>query len=335
MIKHKGTIQWILALSIGLVLVPTMASASGLINPGISVVLPTAKGEKTIALGSKTTDQALADISALTLKKDPAHIHVKSRGFTYTLKTSNLQLRPNPVDIVAQASVAATDTVIAINYVSDSSRATLLARVVSLSKKLNYKPKSVRAAGGARLTNFGGRTIDAEATTNKVVSSLNEYGTTKDKTPSSVKVASSVSIPKVKKNSGRLVVVSLTQRTVFVFKGNEVLGYFPIAIGGPGYRTPTGTYRIGRKALNPTWNNPGASWSAGMPGTISGALSPLGVAALYVYKGGRDTGLRFHGTLNEPSVGTAASHGCMRMIKADVKRMYKIVPVGTPVSIIK
>jgi lipoprotein-anchoring transpeptidase ErfK/SrfK len=44
-------------------------------------------------------------------------------------------------------------------------------------------------------------------------------------------------------------------------------------------------------------------------------------------------GYYFHGTDNENSVGDAASHGCLRMLRDDILWMYDHVPVGTPVYI--
>ncbi|HEV2148652.1 MAG TPA: L,D-transpeptidase [Longimicrobiaceae bacterium] len=54
----------------------------------------------------------------------------------------------------------------------------------------------------------------------------------------------------------------------------------------------------------------------------------LGVAKLEMYDG-----YYFHGTDNEASIGTAASHGCIRMRKDDILWMYENVPVGTQVYI--
>jgi len=44
-------------------------------------------------------------------------------------------------------------------------------------------------------------------------------------------------------------------------------------------------------------------------------------------------GYGIHGTNNEASIGTAASHGCVRMRNDDVIRIYDIVPLGTRVKI--
>jgi lipoprotein-anchoring transpeptidase ErfK/SrfK len=111
---------------------------------------------------------------------------------------------------------------------------------------------------------------------------------------------------------------------------------FRTAIGMPGYPTPTGTYRIGRKVKWPTWTNPGGGWGAGMPSFIGpGPSNPLGTRAIYVYDGKKDTGVRFHGTTNRNSIGTAASHGCLRMKREAVEALYPLVPVNTVVYIIK
>jgi len=41
-----------------------------------------------------------------------------------------------------------------------------------------------------------------------------------------------------------------------------------------------------------------------------------------------------HGTLNSNSVGWASSHGCIRMNNNDIQELYKIVPIGTEVTIV-
>ena len=45
------------------------------------------------------------------------------------------------------------------------------------------------------------------------------------------------------------------------------------------------------------------------------------------------SGVGIHGTSQEYSIGSRASHGCIRMRVADVIDLYPRVPVGTPVLI--
>lgn len=68
----------------------------------------------------------------------------------------------------------------------------------------------------------------------------------------------------------------------------------------------------------------------GMPGGIN---NPLGARALYIYKDGRDTIYRLHGTPETYSIGTAVSSGCVRLINQDIIDLYARCPVGTPIVV--
>ena len=93
--------------------------------------------------------------------------------------------------------------------------------------------------------------------------------------------------------------------------------------------TPTGTYEITAKIKNPTWVPPNSPWAAGLEPIPPGVNNPLGTRWI----GTSAPNIGFHATPVEYSVGHAASHGCMRMHRADVERLYDLVRVGTPVDI--
>jgi len=110
---------------------------------------------------------------------------------------------------------------------------------------------------------------------------------------------------------------------------------YGIAVGREGAAWH-GTAQVGRKAKWPTWTP-----TAGMrqrnpklPAQVKGGpQNPLGARALYLYKDGKDTLYRIHGT-NEPwSIGKAASSGCIRMLNEDVFELFAAVPVGTRVVV--
>ena len=101
-----------------------------------------------------------------------------------------------------------------------------------------------------------------------------------------------------------------------------------------------GTATVGHKAEWPSWT-PTANmmkrkprlvqYASGVPG---GPGNPLGARALYLYRGGRDTMFRLHGT-NEPwSIGQAMSSGCVRLLNDDITDLYDRTPVGTTVLVI-
>ena len=74
-----------------------------------------------------------------------------------------------------------------------------------------------------------------------------------------------------------------------------------------------------------------ARFANGVPG---GPRNPLGARALYLYKGGRDTFYRIHGTTQPSSIGRSVSNGCIRMINDHVIDLYKRVPVGAQVVVL-
>ena len=92
-----------------------------------------------------------------------------------------------------------------------------------------------------------------------------------------------------------------------------------------------GEWTIIDKRENPTWTNPAPdTWGADLPASIPpGPGNPLGTRALYL----NAPGIRIHGTYDVSSIGTHASHGCIRMLMSDVEEIYPLVPIGTRVIV--
>ena len=65
-----------------------------------------------------------------------------------------------------------------------------------------------------------------------------------------------------------------------------------------------------------------------------GIDNPLGARALYLYKDGRDTLFRIHGTNQEWSIGKAVSSGCIRMLNQDVIDLNRRVPTGSKIVVV-
>nr|WP_235819302.1 L,D-transpeptidase [Phaeovulum vinaykumarii] len=114
---------------------------------------------------------------------------------------------------------------------------------------------------------------------------------------------------------------------------------FGIAVGreGRGFR---GRAVIRRKEEYPYWaptrnmirQDPAlyGPVAAGLPGGLD---NPLGARALYLYRGGKDSYYRIHGTMDPTSIGKATSAGCIRLFNQDIIDMYDEVPLGTPVKV--
>ncbi len=118
---------------------------------------------------------------------------------------------------------------------------------------------------------------------------------------------------------------------ISLFKKLKKVKDYPIAVGQAGLETPAGLYKIQNKAINPAWTVPNSSWAGSLAGqVIPGGTpqNPLKARWLGVYDG-----VGVHGTDARASIGTNASHGCIRMLIEDVEKLYDEVPVGTPIYI--
>lgn len=141
-------------------------------------------------------------------------------------------------------------------------------------------------------------------------------------------------------------VVSLSERSLTVHRGDAVLHVFPVGVGTGGrlegrggarwsFETPTGVFEIGRKKKDPMWYAPDWHYvERGLP--IPPAYSDerylpgvLGDYALYL-----SDEIAIHGTDDPTSVGRASSHGCLRMNDADIAVVYPLVAVGTRVAVV-
>jgi|HubBroStandDraft_1064217.scaffolds.fasta_scaffold13104_4 murein L,D-transpeptidase YcbB/YkuD len=121
----------------------------------------------------------------------------------------------------------------------------------------------------------------------------------------------------------RVVVVSLADRKLALVEDGEVKKVYSVAVGKPSTPSPTGTFTIERRVMNPTYHHSGKT-------VLPGPGNPVGTR----WMGLSIPGYGIHGT-NEPnSIGKAASHGCIRMAKADLEEFYTLVAVGDTVELV-
>jgi lipoprotein-anchoring transpeptidase ErfK/SrfK len=115
-----------------------------------------------------------------------------------------------------------------------------------------------------------------------------------------------------------------------LFKNLRVAVEYGVAVGRSGLETPTGIYHVLEREVNPPWHVPHSAWAGSLAGTTvpPGPSDPI--VARWMGLGG---GIGIHGTDEPFSIGSAASHGCIRMRPADVIALYPRVPLGTTVYI--
>lgn len=118
------------------------------------------------------------------------------------------------------------------------------------------------------------------------------------------------------------ILVDLSERTLTVFRRGELLVRVPTAIGRPETPTPTGSYYVNQRLLAA---DPSGPWGPG--GIGISAFSPV---LTHWTQGGP---IAIHGTNEPETIGTAASHGCLRVANDVLSRLIHLVPDGTPVRI--
>ncbi|MFV0301802.1 MAG: L,D-transpeptidase [Paracoccus sp. (in: a-proteobacteria)] len=137
---------------------------------------------------------------------------------------------------------------------------------------------------------------------------------------------------------GTLVVDPYARVLYDVLPGGEAMR-FGIAVGreGKGF---AGNATIQRKQAWPSWT-PTANMVRTEPelyaqfagGVAGGPENPLGSRALYLYRGGRDTYYRIHGTMDPSSIGKATSAGCIRLFNQDIMDLFDESRLGDPVKV--
>ena len=130
------------------------------------------------------------------------------------------------------------------------------------------------------------------------------------------------------------IVVKTEERTLFyVLKGERALK-FPVGVGKDGQQW-SGEAKVRGKYVKPAWAPPDdiRRENPELPRVVRGGApnNPMGVAALTL----DDGTYAIHGTNREESIGRFVSHGCIRMHNEDIRALYRLVRVGTPVLVLR
>jgi lipoprotein-anchoring transpeptidase ErfK/SrfK len=115
-----------------------------------------------------------------------------------------------------------------------------------------------------------------------------------------------------------------------LWKNLRLVHTYTIAVGRQGLETPAGQYEINDRQVNPSWHVPNSAWAGALAGRVipPGPEDPIKARWLGFYNGAG-----IHGTDEISSLGTAASHGCIRMSIPDVEQLYTQVPLHTPIYV--
>jgi lipoprotein-anchoring transpeptidase ErfK/SrfK len=216
------------------------------------------------------------------------------------------------------------------------SRLSVRAWVAGVAAKVAKAPRN--ATVGITLTHIyrkraaHGRALDQKGVAAQIDAALDD-GVNAPRTLHTklVKTSPKVNANDLRKLYNTIITVDKSHFKLRLFKGLKFKKSYMVAVGQPAYPTPSGLFHITNKQVDPVWSVPNSPWAGELQGTtVEGGSAANPLKARWM---GIVNGVGIHGTGEDYSIGSAASHGCIRMHVADVKDLYPRVPVGTPVLI--
>jgi len=176
-----------------------------------------------------------------------------------------------------------------------------------------------------------GRAIDAGKLAESVSAALNDPNTNRVLEPGLRVLKPKVTTSGLSNAYGTIVTIDRGNFKLRLFKRLKLSKTYGVAVGMPAYPTPTGLFSVSNKAVNPAWTAPNSPWAGAYANeTVAGGSAENPLKARWM---GIANGVGIHGTGAEGSIGSRASHGCIRMRVADVIDLYPRVPIGSPVLI--
>lgn len=190
---------------------------------------------------------------------------------------------------------------------------------------IDFSPTSLEPVTGQ-----DGVTVERRPLRRAIVRALTAPGASNTVTVHTRTVRPKVTTAQLAKKYPVVITVDRSGFRLRLWKNLRLAKTYTIAVGQVGLETPAGLYAIQNKQVDPVWNVPNSDWAGDLAGKAipPGPSNPLKARWMGIY-----AGAGIHGTDSVSSLGSAASHGCVRMAVPDVIDLYDRTPVGTPVYI--
>jgi lipoprotein-anchoring transpeptidase ErfK/SrfK len=234
-----------------------------------------------------------------------------------------------------EPSAGGTPPTINVAVAVEFRRMPIRALTRKIDKQVYVKPRdaSIRITVSRifRKSSRAGRDLEAQKLATQIEAAFSDPVQPRLIKPGRRKVTAKVRVKDLAKVYGTVVTIDRGTFKLRVFKRLRLSKTYGVAVGAVGYDTPAGRYSVQNKAVNPVWTAPNKPWAGLYAGSsIPGGSSENPLKARWL---GIVGGVGIHGTAQEWSIGSRASHGCIRMRVADVIDLYPRVPVGSPVLI--
>jgi lipoprotein-anchoring transpeptidase ErfK/SrfK len=304
-----------------------------------------------IEVGGLTREQALERVHAREGPRitRPAHVQLGERRYTLSAKRAGVRFDPSRAIERAYAAgrkgsflARGWRTLTGKKFVYDIAvpvsvdRAAIRAFIGRIGRKQARDP--VDAALNLTLTSVsvtparpGRRLAARDALVNRLTRRLTSRTDQRTIRARTVAVAPKITDSKVFDVQPVAVTVSRAERRARVFRRGKLVKTYPVAVGSQEYPTPSGRFVVQTMQKNPSWNVPRSEWAGALAGeTIPGGDPRNPLVARWI---GFNGSVGFHGTASAGSLGSAASHGCIRMDPGDVTDLFDRVRPATPVLV--
>ena len=287
-------------------------------------------GGQSVAQAAQTLDLALGELIARP-------VVVRSAGRTFELTAEQARVRFDALRTAKRAYYAGRDEGpgVAVDLALKHGRKKVRAFTDSIDREVAVAPKdaSVRITLTQVFLRKGvtGRTINEHELARTIDKLLADPALRRTVRAKLNPDRPAVRTRDVRQRYRTVLTVDRDHLVLRLFKRLRHARTYDIAIGQAGFDTPTGLFSIQSRQVNPAWHVPNSDWAGSLAGTtVPGGAPTNPLKARWL---GVSGSVGIHGTAEEWSIGSRASHGCIRMRVSDVIRLYRRVPLGTPVLI--
>jgi lipoprotein-anchoring transpeptidase ErfK/SrfK len=318
------------ALLLALIALPAVASADDrVIAAGVS-----AGG---VDLGGQTIDTAVATLQLGVGAKAERAVTVRSAGRTFTLTAKDAGVRFDAETTAKRAYYAGRDQGpnVTVPLALTASKRAVAAFTATVDRAVSRAPRNATLRIGLKRMDLTrsrkGRTINEHELARRIDRALVDPERRRAFRATLKVDKPAITAAVLRRRNGTILTVDRSTRKLRLFKQLRLRKTYGVAVGAAGYDTPAGLFNIQSRQVNPSWTAPNRPWAGAMAGrTVPGGAPGNPLKARWL---GVNGAVGIHGTAEEWSIGSRASHGCIRMRVSDVIELYRRVPVGTPVLI--
>ncbi len=319
--------------------VPSAAVAQQPQKPQVEAERTIAPGVKAggVDVGGQTIESAATTIEIALGEQLGREIEVRSAGKVFRLEPADAGFRLDALTTAKRAYYAGRDKGPGQEVAPAMSASLRSSRAFAekVDRAVSRAPRNATLTIGLRKMHIRGskkgRTINEISLSRRIYATLLDPARTRTLRARITPDRPAVTIETLRRRNGTVLTVDRANKKLRLFKRLRLRKTYGIAIGAAGFDTPRGLFRIQSKQVNPAWHVPNSDWAGGLQGqTIPGGAPNNPLKARWL---GVNGAVGIHGTAEEWSIGSRASHGCIRMRVRDVIDLYPRVAVGTAVLI--